>query len=205
MRSQTFLDYMRSYNFSKAKSISRWHDLRGGWEVWMQIEIAAHIASYPGFQRIEREVLYPLQPALARERCDFKIVVTNRMQTDDTYIELKCMNPSADRPLADINQRFSVDITKIERLRSDKYSCFALCAVYGRLVPGPKNKEPIIVLGREALNISYYASMAHKSVYILVPGLNAADSHVIPIHVDTKCDKADTNDRLYLIAISDNR
>ena len=200
MRSQAFLDRMSNYNFGKAKAIANWHDLRGGWEVWMQVEIAAHMSTFQGFQRLEREVPYPAPPAQGGERCDFKIVMTERLQTDDTYIELKCINPNTANPLADIDRRFRDDFAKIERLRSANYSCFALCAVYGRLGPARDNKEPIIVLGQEILKLRQYANIAYKSVYVLVPG-----SRAVPIKADTTLAAADRADNLYLIAVADTR
>lgn len=101
MRSQVFLDCMKNYNFTKARNIAGWQALRGGWEVWLQVEIAAHIASQPGFQQIEREVAYPN----SHDRCDFKISLITLGHNDDTYIVIEnyasqCRNTACQSPSA---------------------------------------------------------------------------------------------------------
>lgn len=110
------------------------------------------------------------------------------------------MHRNVGTPLANLHLRFKNDIDKIESHKSRNYSCFALAAVYGRLMPAAGNREPIIHFGVENLRLRQYAELPYKSVFILIPGLQP-----IPIKADTTLTAADANDNLYLIAVSDNR
>ena len=193
MRSQEFLDIMGSYDFDKARKIASWGNLHGGWEVWMQIEIARHLTEKSDIQIIEREVPYPRH---GRDRCDFKISKAYPYQNDNTYIELKCMNPGIANPIADAKQRFENDIHKIERLYSIDYSCFALLAVYGVIGQREGNHEPVIAFKGEGIYLRQYAR-THKSVYVLVPGLK-----VKQIRSDTVWDESKFIEGLFLIAVS---
>lgn len=94
MRSQEFLEWMKGYNCEKARTISTWAQLRGGWEVWLQVEIASHMATSANFLGFEREIAYPG----VGDKCDFKITMRGAAQGDVTYVELKCINPNTASP-----------------------------------------------------------------------------------------------------------
>lgn len=72
---------------------------------------------------IEREVTYPTD----RRRCD--LFISYNGGRDETYIELKCQNVSADNPVQDVFARFQDDIEKQQSLSYTNISGFCLAVV----------------------------------------------------------------------------
>ena len=109
MRPKEFLELVSGYDCSKVSILTEEKRLNGGWEVWLQVEIAGYllyIKNQGADMCIERERFYPN----TQMRCDFYISYLR--SRDETYIELKCQNACAQHPLADITNRFSNDIIK---------------------------------------------------------------------------------------------
>lgn len=143
MRAQPFLQALATtagYNHVTVAHLANNPNITGGWEVWLQVEIALAFLN-PNVRRIcTREQQYPsgnpaapnitynpaaVPPvgatAAAGARCDF---LTQRGgggvgQTDDTYVELKCINASQGAgAAANAMQRFNDDIDKLRRIHA---------------------------------------------------------------------------------------
>lgn len=109
MRPQHFLELVSEFDCTKIETLTEDSWLDGGWEVWLQVEMACYLrdrAEEGANVQIKREVLYPG----TQKRCDFFISYGG--DRDETYIELKCQNACASNPPNDITNRFINDIKK---------------------------------------------------------------------------------------------
>ncbi|MEG3972255.1 hypothetical protein QUA00_32225 [Microcoleus sp. T2B6] len=172
MRAQQFLENLNKfYNPGRAARLAENNQyIRGGWEVWLQVEIAqAYAINYPG-QTCEREAPYPglqanqwiafnktLSTASAVQnrnqaaRSDFFLYRQGMLAAaDETHIELKCINNSNPNinALTDAWNRFYADITKIREIKriNETINAIALLATYGTFSP----PLPVIPYGGNA-------------------------------------------------------
>jgi hypothetical protein len=135
-----------------ASKLAQNTELNGGWEVWLQVEIAlAFIMDKANNVECERESPYLTGNEEApwiessycatpyREnaiKCDFLMRRTGNTGPQGlTYIELKCMNPKPDpkkkksdnelrlEAKKDAWERFKKDINKIQGIYSNKENC----------------------------------------------------------------------------------
>jgi hypothetical protein len=160
MRLQNFMQWLsESYDPSTAIEVAGNPDFRGGWEGWMQVEIARTFLGHPS-RVCEREFPYPdggagypptylsynrgnntaAKGADGRNaaRCDFLLQYNNEEGigvADQTFIEIKCSNAQARYPEQDAWHRFNADINKISALKGvyGGFSTFALLCVWGTL------------------------------------------------------------------------
>ncbi|TWA71298.1 hypothetical protein FBZ82_103272 [Azospirillum brasilense] len=117
------IDYAKFEEFSTSKAIT------GGWEVWLQLEIAygfLKISTDEGYGfTCVREEVYPYtamgqyinRAGVTLDRrsaacSDFFLRKTGLLYGDDTYVELKCINQSHVDPLGNAWRRFDNDIQK---------------------------------------------------------------------------------------------
>ncbi len=85
MRAQAFLNWLyANYNPQQAAAIASNQELRGGWEVWLQVEIGMAYINAGITHSCAREVQYPQ----SLQRCDFFMHDTYG-GGDDTYLELE--------------------------------------------------------------------------------------------------------------------
>ncbi|CAO3373066.1 hypothetical protein [Azospirillum argentinense] len=123
-------------NGARAAVFAQNVNIRGGWEVWLQLEIAHGFLNIAGNWTCDREWPYPSTNAaapfltytaagpawgttanpVAAARADFYLRRTVGM-ADDVYIELKCINPTHATPLQDAWNRFHGDVVKQQTLR----------------------------------------------------------------------------------------
>lgn len=111
-------EHLGSYDYSEAFKLASQSLIKGGWEVWLQVEWAKHLDAKAGMSifNIQREENYPN----SREKCDFLIWYTYRdaskLNHDVTYVELKCTN-MFNKTIADAQtdalNRFASDIGKV--------------------------------------------------------------------------------------------
>lgn len=169
MRSQEFLRFL-SRNYPDPGRICWLADnqrkIRGGWEAWLQVEIAITFVSYSDGWECEREAGYPSgdlnNPWLSYDRqagiattvrhlnhasrCDFYLhrSAAQDRPRDDTYFELKCMNLNAHDPVRDAWERFNSDIYKIEAVTQTNrlINGIALLASYGSFAEGVPRPGP---------------------------------------------------------------
>jgi hypothetical protein len=157
MRAQPFLNFLaQNYNSTRAANLANNQNIRGGWEAWLQVEIGLIFVNQGGQQICDREVAYPsgqiANPWIGYNplnqqatptpnqnqaaRCDFYLHRPggNNQQQDDTYVELKCINPNALNPLQDAWTRFDNDIRKIRAIAQINLlvNGIALLATYGQ-------------------------------------------------------------------------
>jgi hypothetical protein len=99
---------MLGYDFSRAAELSTSNNISGGWEVWLQVELAMHLRDKTDLHNVTviRECPYPG----SRLRCDFFFSYGDRR--DPTYVELKCQLPGSDDPIPEALSRFKEDIGK---------------------------------------------------------------------------------------------
>lgn len=167
MRAQNFLNTLlaahganaANLNLARAATLAQNANLRGGWEVWLQVEIAQCLMTYQANWACVREAPYPsfnnaLNPYLtygagvgagvtananAAARCDFFLrrAVPNAI-ADDTYLELKVISAAAANPLNDAWGRFAADINKQAALAglNNTLNCISLLATFGTFNPG---------------------------------------------------------------------
>lgn len=110
-------EHLGSYDYSEAFKLASQSLIKGGWEVWLQVEWAKHLATRAGMSicNIQREENYPN----SREKCDFLIWYTYgaTLEHDATYVELKCTNMFNKKTIAeaqtDALNRFASDIEKV--------------------------------------------------------------------------------------------
>jgi hypothetical protein len=130
MRAQELLNFLnRKYNPPETASYLASHDdIRGGWEVWLQVEIALRIC-IEDKQICTREQPYrdPNQGGYFRldgtntpnqahaARCDFHLA-RREGPADEIYVELKCINQGTGDPLGDAWNRYRADITKLKTI-----------------------------------------------------------------------------------------
>lgn len=125
MRIEQFLEYVKQYDIQYLQDIICDKRLRGGWEVWLQVELAKHLLGIEELNniQIEREVTYPSN----LRRCD--LFISYNGGRDETYIELKCQNVSAYNPVKDVFGRFQNDIAKQKSLSNTNIAGFCLAVV----------------------------------------------------------------------------
>ncbi|HTQ15135.1 MAG TPA: hypothetical protein VMH86_14770 [Rhizomicrobium sp.] len=166
MRSQPFLQWLsQNYNPAVAQAIAGQPVFRGGWEGWLQVEIARTFLANAN-TICEREMRYPDGNgayisyaggvanggvgAGAAARADF-FLQRNAGMLDQTYLELKCSNSLAGNPVQDAWARFDNDIAKITAIAgvNPALNCIALLAYWGQLDPnnaanqGGPNGHPV--------------------------------------------------------------
>lgn len=155
MRAQPFLQFLRAnyVNWPTAAALSNNSNIRGGWEGWLQVEIARTFVNLGGGRICEREVQYPSGHDAPNQyirsnlgvyqagpapgiRCDFYLHHPEGGQQDDTYLELKCIIPIAFHPAAvdDAWFRFRGDITKIRNISdvNNSINGIAVLASFGQ-------------------------------------------------------------------------
>ncbi|QCO14706.1 hypothetical protein D3869_05415 [Azospirillum brasilense] len=123
-------------NGARAAVFGQNANIRGGWEVWLQLEIAHGFLTIGGNWTCDREWPYPSTNAgapfltyaaagpawgttanpVAAARADFYLRRA-AIPADDVYIELKCINPTHATPLQDAWNRFNADVVKQQTLR----------------------------------------------------------------------------------------
>jgi hypothetical protein len=147
MRAEPFLRWLAThYDTARAESIASTVRFKGGWEGWLQVEIARKFLDVNGAQVCAREVPYPsgqngqyVTPdgGLTNDlrfaaRADFYLR-RKGSSVDETYLELKCTNQYADDPVDDAWKRFHKDVAKIINVQNTNKSlnCIALLAYWG--------------------------------------------------------------------------
>ncbi|MGH6870890.1 MAG: hypothetical protein ACREHE_05220 [Rhizomicrobium sp.] len=156
MRSQAFLQSLAvNYNPANAQFVAGTPAFRGGWEGWLQVEIARTFIAAQVNNVCEREMRYPdgqgtyvsYNPINGAQggangaqaaRADFFLQrpVAIGVQ-DQTFLELKCSNALAGNPVQDAWARFDADIAKITAIMgvNNVLNCIALLAYWGILDP----------------------------------------------------------------------
>ena len=132
MRTQEFITHIANkYNPTEAQKLAHQPGIDGGWEVWLQVEIARI------FRDIELNTLFTREKKYETPRgyisynrngtatytnnykkgakCDFHLTRNNG--TDETHLELKCINPNNGNPEADAWNRYQQDVDKIKAIR----------------------------------------------------------------------------------------
>lgn len=153
MRTQAFLENLGGhYQANEAQKLASLPGIHGGWEVWLQIEIAKTFIAIDNTVSFYREqpfsnqfninapwIAYNNQTKIASytanrnsaSKSDF--FMTHAGGRDNTYLELKCINPNANNPVNDAWSRYRNDIDKITGItRLDQsINGIALLATYG--------------------------------------------------------------------------
>ncbi len=112
MRAGQLFHYLMDYDFDKAQDLASRPFMKGGWEVWFQVEFAAFMKQNDARFQMEREVTYPGSP----NRCDFLIWYGDadyHRGEDLTYIELKCINQMNRNPRQSALADYRKDLTKV--------------------------------------------------------------------------------------------
>jgi hypothetical protein len=159
VRVQPFLNELVGLPFAKASVFANNPNFSGGWEGWLQAEIGYAIYGANISSLIRREVKYPDGAAAylnyvagpppvatpgaaagAAARCVFYLhrpAGPAGGGADETYIELKCINPTVANPINDAWNRFDNDVVKIGALRAANGTlvCQALLATFGTFTP----------------------------------------------------------------------
>lgn len=133
MRGRTFLELVSQYpRLADMRELASQKVVEGGWEVWLQVELARHIKRcregnhlfvreqrYPQIQRMPRNQEEQELLAGTNKYCDFYAAIDRGRAGlyDETYIELKCINPCDPNPCASALRRFGDDINKVKELR----------------------------------------------------------------------------------------
>lgn len=154
MRTQQILNVLSAnlnLNITKTAYFSTNGNFRGGWEAWLQANIAYAFQQANQYNRFTREEPYPSSSnnynyltyqdgnipqsdntnnGAAAARADFLIQRTQGI-IDPTYLELKCYKSTEN--LGQAWDRFKDDCTKINTLygENDTLNCAALLATYG--------------------------------------------------------------------------
>lgn len=89
-----------------ASTVDLSHNIRGGWEVWFQVEVYFQLVETTGVESFDREIQYPH----STKKADFCFVPKNATSTK-TWIELKVQNRDDSQ---DAVKRFGTDIVKIQ-------------------------------------------------------------------------------------------
>jgi hypothetical protein len=118
MRIQQFFEAMCDYDFSRAAGLAVSGKIMGGWESWLQVELAMYLVGKLADARIIREMTYPDEAA----RCDFYIEYGGGR--DPTYVELKCQLPGRGDTINDALLRFQRDIAKQKNYPEIAGFCF---------------------------------------------------------------------------------
>lgn len=121
MRIQTFMNYIDDipkeniYYLGKGGTPGKAGILQaiGGWEVWLQVELANELITAQEVHKIEREYGYPSR---AQARCDIYVERNIGSHCESTYIELKCINYKSANPKKNVIQGFIADIDKMRNL-----------------------------------------------------------------------------------------
>jgi hypothetical protein len=191
MRAQPFLNWLKTnYNPATAAAIAGSTNIRGGWEAWLQIEIARTYAINES-QICDREIAYPdgenlyigydRQTGQARggvananhaARADF--LMYRRVQDaiqDATFIELKCSTIGTEAGARDAWARFTTDVNKVSAIQgvNRNLNTFALLAYWGTLREWPQGAYV-------GSRLDWYWSGGHTAyVWDTVPILNPLD------------------------------
>ena len=159
MRCQQFLNTIQgcvangTINGPRAAVLAQNPNIRGGWEGWLQAEIAHGFLNIAGNWTCDREWPYPSTNAAnpyltyttaggpawgvsnnanAAARADFYLR-RNVGVADDAYIELKCILPAHVTPIQDAWNRFNADVVKQQTLRvgNPGLNYVSLLAIFG--------------------------------------------------------------------------
>lgn len=137
MRAQQLFENINGYDFSRACYLASAQGIAGGWEVWLQVELALFLKDKMGEDNInfERERIYREFGIDSNQRCDFLISYggAGTGGYDNTFIELKCQNPyGKPNPLTDALKRFQSDIEKVRAIPEHPIiACMLVC--YGTI------------------------------------------------------------------------
>jgi hypothetical protein len=165
MRAQQLLGYLKNLPLNKTDEFAHNINFSGGWEAWLQAEIGYAVYSADTSSLIRREVRYPdgagaylrygtppgaaagaapvatagAAPANAA-RCDFYLQRPAGIgggAADETYIELKCINPTVGNPINDGWNRFEDDVVKLGALKGINGTLvgYAILATFGNFTP----------------------------------------------------------------------
>ena len=152
MRAQPFLQTLqRRYTPTTARRLASTEVIRGGWEVWFQVEIALVFADYESRVCVREERFPSGSPAApyihvpsqtgqaatttsqknSAAKCDF--FMTRAGGGDPTFVELKCIIPDRKNPIKDAWDRFRDDVNKLERIEkvNPAINGIAALATYG--------------------------------------------------------------------------
>jgi len=154
MRVQPYLNWLsENYDTARASAIAQQTNFKGGWEGWLQVEIAMTFLEKNEAQTCTREVPYPAPAfgqssgqyitkdgtytdnANAAARADFMLQRTGG-SVDETYVELKCSNfKEGGNAVSDAWKRFFDDVQKITNVQAANKSlnCIATVCYYGSL------------------------------------------------------------------------
>lgn len=139
-------------NLERASVFARNDRIRGGWEVWLQLEIAHAFLHADGNWTCEREQPYPSTSQRrqfltysavagvagtatkrnAAARADFFLHRTQGM-ADEAYIELKCINATRNNAVLNAWGRFEADVVKQQILTASNgnLNCISVLATFG--------------------------------------------------------------------------
>lgn len=156
MRAQPFLQFLQAnYDPANAANLANNNNIRGGWEPWFQVEIALTFVNQGGNRICTREDSYPSGQAAPHIwignnpapppayvavtapgiRCDFHLHrPAGAGLQDDTYVELKCINPNVGNPWADSWNRYGNDIVKLQNILAlnNNINAIAVLATFGQ-------------------------------------------------------------------------
>lgn len=154
---------------------------KGGWESWLQAELAYAISTYTTRDVIREEPYRNANNHLlsytnngvriahdtrCAARCDLYAYRNDKIKgkTDELYLELKCFSPYTDKSYQDAWNRFNKSITKMMALRPslrNDVHCVAMLALWG-LKPEDRNKSDSTIT--HVLNIRYCDSNPQAKV-----------------------------------------
>lgn len=120
MRYTQFFENLKQLDYGKIYELATKGDVNGGWEIWLQVEIASCLTKkFQGrIYHTKREI--PYEDGSGR-KCDFVIWYeyigdSSGEQHDVSYIELKCINPCVVSPQTDALYRYHEDIIKADSI-----------------------------------------------------------------------------------------
>lgn len=128
MRFETLKTLLSSYDFTNADILAKIPIVNGGWEVWLQVEFGMQFVKKCNEKDINfsREVKYPC----SSQKCDFHFSYGSGKR-DETYFELKCINPFHKNPKNDAISRFVDDIVKVHSIKEqNNYLLNCVCMLY---------------------------------------------------------------------------
>lgn len=134
MRSEQLLKALKenisAESFARARWFSSKVEFKGGWEVWLQAEIAYALGTSDIRRKFTREKPYPGDPL--QRKCDFYVERDGNVSKDETYLELKCINSGVDNPFENARNRFFADVVKITNVQNSlRLLCTAVLATWG--------------------------------------------------------------------------
>lgn len=124
MRWSQIWQCIKGYRFDKVITLATEKNIKGGWEGWLQVELAMHLFLMGGSFEIAREEKY----INSERRSDFYI--SYKGKKDPTYIELKCINPwNGVGAQNSVLTQYAEDIGKARAEQSVPIGCMLVYAV----------------------------------------------------------------------------